>query len=212
MIKNYNAIKTFFTKKQVLNYFFGLFFILNFTLFFMMDSIFCLLLGLITLFMATIGFIHMFINNKLTTSNDENSVIKDLIIEIMIQLLPVSLLLFFVFSFVETVPFLQRDAIKYFLYFFSTYYLLIFLKFNVIFVAEDLNVSNFYNIKKIIWLFNKHRIYNLLTFFIDSVILFLSCFLTNKYATILYLNIYYLISLYFLLTYANMYKNFVPKN
>lgn len=206
IIKNYLDIKNFLTKKRVLSYFWGLFFILNLTLFFM-DSIYCLLCGFATLFMATIGFVHMFINNKLTTSNDENSIIKDLIIAIIIQLLPVFVFLCSVFNLVEKVPFLQIIIIKYTFCFFIIYILLIFLKFNMIFVAENLKIINFYDIKKLVHLFNKHRIYNLLTFFIDTIILFFSFYITNKYAKMLYLNVYYLITISFMLTYTNMYKN-----
>ncbi len=56
-------IKNFLMQKDVLINFIGLFFILNLTLF-IKDSIFCLLLGIATLFMTTIGFVHMFINKK----------------------------------------------------------------------------------------------------------------------------------------------------
>lgn len=123
IIKNYHDIKNFLTKKHVLSYFWGLFFILNLTLFFMMDSIYCLLLGFATLFMATIGFLHIFINNKTTTSSYENSIIKDLIIDIIFQLLPVFVFLFLVYSLEETVPFLQINIIKYTLCFFYNLYL-----------------------------------------------------------------------------------------
>lgn len=84
-------------QKDVLINFIGLFFILNLT-FFIKDSIFCLLLGIATLFMTTIGFVHMFINNKKTTSNEDNWVIKNLAFQTIIQLIPILVFLFLVLS------------------------------------------------------------------------------------------------------------------
>lgn len=198
-------IKNFLMQKDVLINFIGLFFILNLTLF-IKDSIFCLLLGIATLFMATIGFVHMFINNKKTTSNEDYWVIKNLAFQTIIQLIPILVFLFFVFSFVETIPIFQENNIKYILYFLIAYVLLIFFKFNMVFVAENLKISNFYNLKKLTCFFNKNKMHNTLTFFIDSIVLSCSCILTNKYASILAWNVYYLITIYFLLTYANMNK------
>lgn len=198
-------IKNFLMQKDVLINFIGLFFILNLTLF-IKDSIFCLLLGIATLFMTTISFVHMFINNKKTTSNEDNWVIKNLAFQTIIQLIPILVFLFFVFSFVETIPIFQENNIKYILYFLIAYVLLIFFKFNMVFVAENLKISNFYNLKKLACFFNKNKMHNTLTFFIDSIVLSCSCILTNKYASILAWNVYYLITIYFLLTYAFMNK------
>lgn len=126
--------------------------------------------------------------------------------ETIIQLIPILVFLFIVFSFVETIPIFQENNIKYILYFLIAYVLLIFFKFNMVFVAENLKISNFYNLKKLACFFNKNKMHNTLTFFIDSIVLSCSCILTNKYASILAWNVYYLITIYFLLTYANMNK------
>lgn len=205
IFENHNAISKFICSKNISLLFIFLFLILNASIFFF-DSIFINLIGLFAVFVVTISTVHLFLSGKQITANFDFLIAKYSSLGMLLQLIPVILILSFAIITMQEMLIPNVNFLGLFICFCIIYCLLIFIKFNIIFVSENLKNINIYNFKKIIFLFKESKIYYLVTFFVDALFLSAIFFIHNKYLLMIYSNFYYFISLYLLLSYANIYK------